>query len=88
MTRAPGGLIGLRTLEIASHQGSALVSSAANSEFLVGNRQHRFPISSLPFVHTARRFNRLSAVVNLLSLLGDAGEPWCLEDEEVVTRYP
>ena len=49
-------------------------------------------ITSLPFVHTARRFNRLGDPANYeeFILYGRMNrcEPYHLEDEEVVTRYP
>ena len=34
-----------------------------NEEFLVGASQHLAPITSLPFVHTARRYYRLDVLV-------------------------
>jgi hypothetical protein len=37
-----------------------------NEEFLVGISHQLVPITSLPFVHTARRSYRLSGSVNLL----------------------
>ena len=61
----------------------------ANHQFVV--------ITSLPFVHTARRSYRLSNPVNtsdrelswFASLaLGKSSEPYCLEEGEVVTRFP
>jgi hypothetical protein len=69
-----------------------------NEEFLVRTSHHLVLITSLPFVHTARRFNRLDDPANymdsdccwyLVSLgLRKCREPYHLEDEEVVTRYP
>ena len=60
----------------------------ANHQFVV--------ITSLPFVHTARRSYRLSNPVNnsdRVSLVrhsnfGKSSEPYCLEEGEVVTRFP
>ena len=59
---------------------------------------HQFiVITSLPFVHTARRSYRLSNPVNTSDLLlgwatilvtGKSSEPYCLEEGEVVTRFP
>ena len=34
-----------------------------NEEFLVGASHHLVPITSLPFVHTARRYYRLNGLV-------------------------
>ena len=53
-------------------------------------------ITSLPFVHTARRSYRLSNPVNYSDralvgnnlCLGKSFEPYCLEEGEVVTRFP
>jgi hypothetical protein len=59
---------------------------------------HQFiVITSLPFVHTARRSYRLSNPVNtsdryaywFASLCsGKSSKPYCLEEGEVVTRFP
>ena len=68
-----------------------------NEEFLVRTSHHLVLITSLPFVHTARRFNRLddpanytdSCIAGLVSLCKrKCRKPYHLEDEEVVTRYP
>ena len=69
-----------------------------NEEFLVRTSHHLVLITSLPFVHTARRFNRLDDTANYTDLRGSnvptsllarkCCEPYHLEDEEVVTRYP
>ena len=61
-----------------------------NEEFLVSAVHYTVLIASLPFVHTARRFNRLGDPANYeeLSMRGNCCEPYHLEDEEVVTRYP
>ena len=53
-------------------------------------------ITSLPFVHTARRSYRLSDPVNNLDygsldcrvIRGKFSEPYHLEEGEVVTRFP
>jgi hypothetical protein len=50
-------------------------------------------ITSLPFVHTARRSYRLSGSVNFLdcacfSLCGKLIKPYHLEEGKVVTRFP
>ena len=68
-----------------------------NEEFLVRTSHHLVLITSLPFVHTARRFNRLNNPANCMEELNVMSacihafkycEPYYLEDEEVVTRYP
>ena len=68
-----------------------------NEEFLV-NANHQFAlITSLPFVHTARRTYRLNGPVKSrdcgqFTLLGVGCEnllkPYHLEEGEVVTRFP
>lgn len=54
-------------------------------------------ITSLPFVHTARRSYRLSDPVNnsdpirlqfAVAFSGKSSEPYHLEEGEVVTRFP
>ena len=69
-----------------------------NEEFLVSVSHHLALITSLPFVHTARRFYRLDDPVKFSDcdiLLGDrlfvCGKllkSYHLEEEEVVTRFP
>ena len=72
-----------------------------NEEFLVGVSQHLAPITSLPFVHTARRYYRLGVPVRALDwrpLLRPSGqavgsdgkrsELVHLEEVKVVTRFP
>jgi hypothetical protein len=68
-----------------------------NEEFLVRTSHHLVLITSLPFVHTARRFNRLDGPANYTDPRfvrrhgepeGKCCEPYYLEDEEVVTRHP
>ena len=65
-----------------------------NEEFLVSTSHQLVLITSLPFVHTARRLNRLDDPVNLLDcaclqgLRGKLSKPYHLEEGEVVTRFP
>ena len=68
-----------------------------NEEFLVCTSHQLVLITSLPFVHTARRSYRLNDPVNDLDCSGKqcAGccfekiyEPYHLEEGEVVTRFP
>ena len=67
-----------------------------NEEFLVSASHQLVLITSLPFVHTARRSYRLSDPVNtwdrvesnLWFRCGNLSEPYHLEEGEVVTRFP
>jgi hypothetical protein len=64
-----------------------------NEEFLVSISHQLVLITSLPFVHTARRSYRLSGSVNFLdcagfSLCGKLIKPYHLEEGKVVTRFP
>ena len=68
-----------------------------NEECLVGTSHQLVPITSLPFVHTARRTYRLDDSVKLSDCgrdaLGRLGcgklfKPHHLEEGEVVTRFP
>ena len=68
-----------------------------NEEFLVSASHQLVLITSLPFVHTARRSYRLSDPVNnsdlrflqfAASYTGKSSEPYHLEEGEVVTRFP
>ena len=68
-----------------------------NEEFLVNASHQLALITSLPFVHTARRTYRLNGPVksrdrSFLSLLkqstGNYFKPCHLEEGEVVTRFP
>lgn len=66
-----------------------------NEEFLVSASHQLALITSLPFVHTARRSYRLDDPVKMLDLtalfrvrLEKIFEPYYLEEGEVVTRYP
>ena len=69
-----------------------------NEEFLVSASHQLVLITSLPFVHTARRSYRLSDPVNTPDrgvvqyfterAFGKLREPYHLEEGEVVTRFP
>ena len=67
-----------------------------NEEFLVSASHQLALITSLPFVHTARRSYRLSDPVNTWDRAkpvfwpscGNLSEPYHLEEGEVVTRFP
>ena len=66
-----------------------------NEEFLVSASHQLALITSLPFVHTARRSYRLDDPVKMLDLtallwvrLEKIFEPYYLEEGEVVTRFP
>ena len=68
-----------------------------NEEFLVNADHQSALITSLPFVHTARRTYRLDGPVRprdcyqvpLLGLdSGNLSKPYHLEEGEVVTRFP
>ena len=64
-----------------------------NEECLVIASQELALITSLPFVHTARRSDRLNVLVKRAEAPRSGAalkhfEPWRLEDGEVVTRSP
>ena len=67
-----------------------------NEEFLVSASHQLVLITSLPFVHTARRSYRLSDPVNtsecrlysFCSVCAKLNKPYHLEEGEVVTRFP
>ena len=66
-----------------------------NEEFLVSTSEQLVLITSLPFVHTARRSYRLGNPVKILEkgkfygiFFSKIFEPYYLEEGEVVTRYP
>ena len=67
-----------------------------NEEFLVSASHQLALITSLPFVHTARRSYRLDDPVSYSDLRfvgfrlceGKSREPYHLEEGEVVTRFP
>ena len=63
--------------------------SIFNEEFLVSASHQLALITSLPFVHTARRSYRLNGPVNCAeSPAAKRSEPYHLEEGEVVTRFP
>jgi hypothetical protein len=88
---------GLGNLVKAHRDGDRLLQLLVfNEEFLVSASHQLVLITSLPFVHTARRSYRLSDPVNN-SDCGRPGfrvfcrkfsEPYHLEEGEVVTRFP
>ena len=67
-----------------------------NEEFLVSASHQLVLITSLPFVHTARRSYRLNDPVNTWDRVAsrfwlrceNLSEPYHLEEGEVVTRFP
>ena len=65
-----------------------------NEEFLVSASHQLALITSLPFVHTARRSYRLDDPVKMMDRKDTrvfffiTFEPYYLEEGEVVTRYP
>ena len=67
-----------------------------NEEFLVNASHQLALITSLPFVHTARRSYRLDdpvsysdfRIVDFRLYEGKSREPYHLEEGEVVTRFP
>ena len=67
-----------------------------NEEFLVSASHQLVLITSLPFVHTARRSYRLSDPVNTSEcerysfcfVRAKLNKPYHLEEGEVVTRFP
>ena len=67
-----------------------------NQEFPVGASHKLASITSLPFVHTARRSYRLDdpvsysdfRIVDFRLYEGKSREPYHLEEGEVVTRFP
>ena len=84
-------------LKVHRDRDSLLQLLNLNEEFLV-NANHQFAlITSLPFVHTARRTYRLNGPVRArdcgqFTLLGvgceNLSKPYHLEEGEVVTRFP
>lgn len=70
-----------------------------NEEFPVSASHKLALITSLPFVHTARRYYRLDGLVRSSDWPRRRGQPWCrlvektikldhLEEVKVVTRFP
>ena len=90
--------IGLGNLLNTHRDGDRLLQLLIfNEEFLVSVNHQFTLITSLPFVHTARRSYRLSDPVNNSDLralrfaawfVGKSSEPYHLEEGEVVTRFP
>ena len=67
----------------------------SNEEFLVDASHQGALTTSLLFVHTARRFYRLDSPVIPIDSFFDLKKkkkkllkPYCLEEKEVVTRFP
>ena len=91
-------LEGLGNLFNLHRDGDSLLQLLTfNEEFLVSASHQLVLITSLPFVHTARRSYRLSDPVNNLDcgVIQFSGfrdekfcEPYHLEEGEVVTRFP
>ena len=92
------GPIGLGNLLNSSRDRDRLLQLLVfNEEFLVNASHQLALITSLPFVHTARRSYRLSDPVNNSDRrltwfsefgAGKSSEPYHLEEGEVVTRFP
>ena len=89
--------IGLGNLLNTHRDGDRLLQLLIfNEEFLVMMDHQFIVITSLPFVHTARRSYRLSDPVNNSDCEGPGfrvlcrkfSEPYHLEEGEVVTRFP
>ena len=90
--------IGLGNLLNTHRDGDRLLQLLIfNEEFLVSASHQLVLITSLPFVHTARRSYRLSDPVNNSDRsltwfaefgVGKSSEPYHLEEGEVVTRFP
>ena len=92
------GPIGLGNLLKLHRDGARLLQLLIfNEEFLVSACHQRALITSLPFVHTARRCLRLSDPVNNSDrrfawfaelCVGKSSKPYHLEEAKVVTRFP
>ena len=90
--------IGLGNLLNTHRDGDRLLQLLIfNEEFLVSASHQLALITSLPFVHTARRSYRLSDPVNNSDWCpsrfseigaGKSSKPYHLEEGEVVTRFP
>ena len=90
--KGPGNL-----LNVCRDRDRLLQLLILNEEFLV-NADHQFAlITSLPFVHTARRTYRLNGPVKtrdcsvaplLVPHRENLSKPYHLEEGEVVTRFP
>ena len=90
--KGPGNLV-----NVCRDRDRLLQLLILNEEFLVNAVHQTALITSLPFVHTARRTYRLNGPVkprdcHKFPLLGVYGEnlskPYHLEEGEVVTRFP
>ena len=92
------GPVGLGNLLKTHRDGDRLLQLLIfNEEFLVMMVHQTVVITSLPFVHTARRSYRLDDPVNTSDreldwfaslVFGKSSEPYRLEEGEVVTRFP
>ena len=91
------GPIGLGNLLNSSRDRDRLLQLLVfNEEFLVNASHQLALITSLPFVHTARRSYRLDdpvsysdfRIVDFRLYEGKSREPYHLEEGEVVTRFP
>ena len=89
--------IGLGNLLNTHRDGDRLLQLLIfNEEFLVMMDHQFIVITSLPFVHTARRSYRLIVEVNTSDRttrgnslwIGKSSKPLRLEEGEVVTRFP
>ena len=85
--KGPGNL-----LNVCRDRDRLLQLLILNEEFLVDANHQFASITSLPFVHTARRSYRLSDPVNFLDFWfmprRKLSKPYHLEEGEVVTRFP
>ena len=91
-SRGPGNL-----LNVHRDRDRSLQLSILNEEFLVNASHQLALITSLPFVHTARRTYRLNVSVKIPDRVwrasrragrGKLSKPQHLEEGEVVTRFP
>ena len=91
-SRGPGNL-----LNVHRDRDRSLQLLILNEEFLVNASHQLALITSLPFVHTARRTYRLNVSVKIpdcgsrasrRSCRGKLSKPQHLEEGEVVTRFP
>ncbi len=86
-----------KLVNVHRDRGRLLQLLILNEEFLVSADHQPALITSLPFVHTARRIYRLNGPVRprdcgmVPSLEPDCenlSKPYHLEEDEVVTRFP
>ena len=97
-TSCPPWLKSLGNLVKSSRDGDRLLQLLIfNEEFLVNASHQLALITSLPFVHTARRTYRLNGSVKISDcdlntlpylIYGKLFKPHHLEEGEVVTRFP